>query len=362
MTADAAEVLARTRALLDPALRRALARLDVHDRRIADYHLGFADADGASSAAGSGKLIRGTLALLSAEAVLGRDAAAVRVALPAAVGIELVHQYSLLHDDIIDRDVERRHRPAAWTVFGKAETILAGDALAALAIECVFGEAAADGRDGMTAGASGMPSTSGAVALALAVATRRMVAGQAADISFERAAAVELDQCLAMVADKTGALLTCAASVGAIAAGGAAEVIDGLAAFGAHVGLAFQLVDDLIGLWGSGEATGKPVGSDIESRKMSLPVVAALQAGAGDPAAQHAERLAASYAEEGELSAAQIADVLAAIEGAGGRAWAEAEAEAQTNAALAILGDLPIDGDARRDLIKVTDMLCRRTG
>ena len=302
--------------------------------------------------------------------MLGDEEAAAEAALPAAVGIELVHQYSLLHDDIIDNDTERRHRPAAWTVFGQPATILAGDALAALAIECAFGdldEATAGGRDGdgMTAGTSETPPTAGAVARALAVATRRMVAGQAADVSFERAAEVRLDACLAMVADKTGALLACAASVGAIAAGGSPEVIDGLAAFGRHVGLAFQLVDDLIGLWGTAEETGKPVGSDIESRKMSLPVVAALQAGiagADDSAAWHAQRLAAIYAEEAELSAVQVAGALAAIEGAGGRAWAEDEAAAQTDAALAILHDLPIHDAVRRDLIAVTNMLCRRTG
>lgn len=339
MTADAAEILARARTVLDPALRPAVSRLDARNRRIVEYHLGFADADGAPSATGSGKLIRGVLALLSGAAVAGDGSW--DAALPGAVGVELVHQYSLLHDDIIDDDAERRHRPAAWVVFGSEATILAGDALAALAIECAF-----DGAD---------PRTAGAVAHALASATRSMVAGQAADIAFERAETVSLDECLAMVADKTGALLACSASIGAVAAGAPASTVSGLAAFGRQLGLAFQLVDDVIGLWGSVAATGKPVGSDIASRKRSLPVVAALDRG-GTGAA----RLAEIYATPGALAEEQIADALAAIERAGGRAWAQAQAAEQTEAALRTLRGLPIDDAVREQLVALTAMLCRR--
>lgn len=258
----------------------------------------------------------------------------------AAVGVELVHQYSLLHDDIIDDDAERRHRPAAWTVFGSAATILAGDALAALAIECAF---------------DGAAQTAGAVARALAVATRHMVAGQAADIAFEQAEAVSLDECLAMVVDKTGALLACSASIGALAAGAPVSTVDGLTTFGRQLGLAFQLVDDVIGLWGSAAATGKPIGSDIASRKRSLPVVAALQNGGPDAA-----RLAAIYAIPGALTQDQLAEALAAVESAGGRAWAETEATTQTEAALTTLGALAIDDAVREQLIALTAMLCRR--
>jgi geranylgeranyl diphosphate synthase, type I len=327
----------RARTLLDGGLRAALERLDPPSKRIADYHLGFADAAGAPARLGSGKGIRGVLALLSAQ-VAGVEAA---VGLPAAVGIELVHQYSLLHDDIIDRDESRRHRPAAWTVFGSARAILAGDSLAALALDVILDTGHQPGR--------------AAAAQLLAGATRRMVAGQAADIAFEDAPTVSLDDCLAMVADKTGALLECAASIGALLVGAPEKAVTALADFGRHLGLAFQLVDDLIGLWGHPERSGKPVGSDIASRKKSLPVVAALAAG-GSAAA----RLADIYALPGDLDAAAIGAALDAVDEAGGRRWALAESDRETAAALGILKGIPMDDAVRADLIALTETLCSR--
>ena len=327
----------RARDLLDGGLREALRRLDPHSRRVADYHLGFVDAAGAPARLGSGKGIRGVLALLSTQ-VAAFDAAD---GLPAAVGIELVHQYSLLHDDIIDRDVSRRHRPAAWTVFGSARAILAGDSLAALGLDVILDTGHRPGR----AAAAGL----------LASATRRMVAGQAADIAFEDAPTVALDDCLAMVADKTGALLECAASIGALLVGAPEKVVTALADYGRHLGLAFQLVDDLIGLWGHPARSGKPVGSDIASRKKSLPVVAALAAGDGAAA-----RLAEIYARPGDLNAATIGAALDAVDEAGGRRWAQAEADRETEAALGILADIPMDDAVRGDLIALTEELCSR--
>lgn len=327
----------RARALLDGGLRQALLRLDPRSRRVAEYHLGFADSRGAPAHAGAGKGIRGALAVLSARAA----GAEPRDGMPAAVGIELVHQYSLLHDDIIDRDESRRHRPAAWTVFGAERAILAGDSLAALALEVVLA-------------AEHQPGRAAAAAL-LAGATRRMVAGQAADVAFETAPAVSLDESLAMVADKTGALVECAASIGALAVGAPGPVVAALADYGRHLGLAFQLVDDLIGLWGEPARTGKPVGSDIASRKKSLPVVAALAAGGAA-----ADRLAGIYARPGELGAAEIDAALDAVDRAGGRRWALAEADRETAAALGILDGIPMDDAVRGDLVALTRELCSR--
>jgi geranylgeranyl diphosphate synthase type I len=327
----------RARTLLDDGLKQALERLDPRSRRVAGYHLGILDADGAPARAGSGKGVRGVLAVLSAQ-VAGADA--VR-GVPTATGIELVHQYSLLHDDIIDRDESRRHRPAAWVVFGPERVILAGDSLAALALEVVL---VADDQPGHAAAAA-----------LLAGATRRMVAGQAADIAFETATAVSLDDCLSMVADKTGALVECAASIGALALGAPEPVVTGLADYGRHLGLAFQLVDDLIGLWGAPERTGKPVGSDIASRKKSLPVVAALAAGGAA-----ADRLAEIYAQPGALDSAAITAALRAVDEAGGRRWAQAEADRETAAALRVLAGIPMDDAIRGDLDALTRELCSR--
>ncbi len=333
----AAAVLARARELIDPAMRAAVARLDERNRRVAEYHLGYADASGLPVTADGGKAVRGALALLSAQSV----GASSDVAIPAAVAVELVHHYSLLHDDIIDEDATRRHRPAAWTVFGAPATILAGDAMAALAT---------------TVALEGTPAPqAAAVGGSIAAATMRMLAGQAADVAFEKADTVDLEACRQMVADKTGALLECAASIGALAAGAPGELTAALARFGAHIGMAFQLMDDIIGIWGSADHTGKPVASDLASRKKSLPVAAALAAGG-----PHADRLAEIYGYDGVLDRAAVEAAARAVEATGARSWAQAEADRETAAALAVLGSLPIDDGVRDEFRVLTAMLCRR--
>ncbi len=336
MTSTAGAVLDDARSRVEPALRAAVARLDPANRLVAEYHLGFADAAGHPVAEPGGKGVRGALALLSAQAA----GAAAEVGVPAAVACELVHNFSLLHDDIMDADTTRRHRATAWTVFGTSAAILAGDAMLGLATEVL-------------AEASG-PTVPWAVRC-LSAATRRLIAGQAADLRFESEQTVDLAQCQQMAAGKTGALLACSTSLGAVLADAPASLTMSLADFGYHIGMAFQLVDDLLGIWGSPERTGKPVASDLASRKKSLPVVAALAAGGPD-----ADRLAELYARGGSLSERELSSAAEAVEAAGGRAWATAEADRETAAALAILADLPMAEDVRAGLQAVTKMLCGR--
>ena len=213
-------------------------------RTVIGYHLGWVDADGRPADLGGGKSVRATLALLSARAAGGTDADG----LPGAVAVELVHTFSLLHDDIMDGDDERHHRPTAWAVFGRARAILAGDAVLALAFRVL-----------LDAG-----STHRATALdSLADATARLIDGQAVDLDLEGRVDVTPEQCTRMCAGKTGALLECAASIGAVLAGAGDEVVLQLRAFGGHLGLAFQAVDDLLGIWGDPAVTGKPVFGDL---------------------------------------------------------------------------------------------------
>src|SRR5450631_1877456 len=193
-------VLDRTRALVVPALRAAIDRFDGEQMRtIAAYHFGWLDADGRPAESGGGKAIRPTLAVLSAEAGGGTAADGI----PAAVAVELVHNFSLLHDDVMDRDVERRHRPTGWVVFGEAQAILAGTAMLTAAVEVLVGA----GR----AGTRCLP--------CLLAAIQRLIAGQSQDIEMERRADVGIDDVLRMESGKTAALLACAASIGAISVG-----------------------------------------------------------------------------------------------------------------------------------------------
>ena len=131
MTAMIPAGVETARDLVGPAIAAAVARLSPDVRAVAAYHLGLADADGTPSAAvPAGKALRPALALLSARAA---GASPRERGVPAAAAVELVHNFSLLHDDIMDGDTERRHRPTAWTVFGVGAAILAGDAMLALA-------------------------------------------------------------------------------------------------------------------------------------------------------------------------------------------------------------------------------------
>ncbi|MGH3828761.1 MAG: polyprenyl synthetase family protein, partial [Pseudonocardiaceae bacterium] len=266
---SAREVLAWSRTVVEPALRAAIDTLPASMQRIAGYHCGWwnehgqpyqTSEKGPKKAAGKGsggKAIRPTLVLLSAQAVGG----VLAVAVPAATAVELVHNFSLLHDDILDGDLTRRHRPTAWSVFGLNAAILAGDALLTLALDVLA--------------ASGHPAATDTTRM-LTATVQKLIDGQSTDLTFEQHVQVELAECLSMVGKKTGSLISCACAMGASFGGGSPALVERLRGFGAHLGLAFQHMDDLLGIWGDPVVTGKPVYSDLLSRKKSLPVVAAL--------------------------------------------------------------------------------------
>jgi geranylgeranyl diphosphate synthase type I len=333
---SASEVLAWGRSMVDPALRSAVETLPDSMRLIAGHHFGWWDERGRPVQAGGGKAVRPALALLAAEAGGGEPAAAV----PAAVAVELVHSFSLLHDDVMDGDVTRRHRPTAWTVFGVGAAILAGDALLTLAFDVL----AASGRP---AAQEGMRRLSAAV--------QDLVAGQSADIAFEARADVALPECLAMAAGRTGALLGCACGLGALFAGGSPEHTERLRAFGERLGLAFQLVDDLLGIWGDPQVTGKPVHSDLRQRKKSLPVVAALSS--DTPAGRE---LAALYRQEQPLSDTELVRAAGLIDTAGGRTWCQSKADEVLAEALRDLWSAAPAERAAAELGALARMVTRR--
>ena len=299
---SAAEVLEWSRSLLDPALREATVHLSESMRPVAAYHFGWRDETGRPTSGGGGKAIRPALVLLSAVAAGGTAAAA----LPAAVAVELAHNFSLLHDDVMDGDLTRRHRPTAWSLFGEPTAILAGDALLACAFEVL-----AEGRHpaALQAGRT------------LARAVIALVEGQSADMAFEVREDVDLDECLAMAANKTASLLGGACAIGAAHGAGPPGAVEHYRRFGELLGLAFQLVDDLLGIWGDPAVTGKSVHSDLRSRKKSLPVVAALTSGV--PAG---EELAELYRVDRSLTEAESVRAAELVEAAGGRSWAAGRA------------------------------------
>jgi len=322
------DVLEWSRGLVQPALRAAVGRLPASMERVAGYHFGWYDEHGrpAETVDRGGKSVRPALVLLAARAVGG----SARAAVPAACAAELVHNFTLLHDDVMDGDSTRRHRPASWSVFGASTAILAGDALLTLAFDVLAGT----GRDDLAAELRLLTSV-----------LYELVDGQSADLAFERRADVALLECVHMAAGKTGSLLGGACGLGAIAGGGQRAQVERLRGFGQHLGLAFQYVDDLLGIWGDPATTGKPARSDLVNRKKSLPVVATLTSGT-----PLGEELAELYHREGRLSANELARAAELIEAAGGRAWAEDQAREHHAQALACLRDAGLDQAAAADL------------
>lgn len=338
---EAAVLLRESRASVDPELRSAMALLPTSMRRIALYHFGWEHADGTPAAGNAGKAIRPALVLTSAAALGGPGARS--AAGRAAAAVELVHNFTLLHDDVMDRDATRRHRPTAWTVFGDADAILAGDALQALALRLL----AADPHP-----------ASAAAATRLADCVMELCEGQHADTAMERRAPgeVTLDETLAMAEAKTGALLGCACALGALYAGAADEDVEALDAFGREAGLAFQLIDDVIGIWGDPRRTGKPAGADLAARKKSLPVVAALTS--GTPAAVELAELYAVPYEEGREDLERTALV---VERAGGRDWAQAQAADRMARAMQELARAVPDPEAAGGLLALAEFVTRRS-
>lgn len=299
-------------AVLQSRLRSAVDGLPTAARRVAEYHFGWCDAQNAP-VAGGGKMMRARFVLAAARAVAGGDRAVrTEMALPAAVSIELVHNFSLLHDDVIDGDELRRHRPTVWRVFGTSQAILVGDALLARAFG-VLTENSAAARD-MREGHEVIPAS----VLLLHSTLLDLVAGQQADIDFENRDDVALAECVAMAEQKTASLFACACALGAMSGGATPAQARGLQRFGQRIGLAFQFVDDLLGIWGDPAVTGKPVHSDLRSRKKSLPVVAALASGT-----KAGTDLAALYARPPQADESCLPHAAALVEAAGGRAWAE---------------------------------------
>jgi len=339
--AEPPPVLGRARALVVPALRDAVDRLDgEYMRKIAAYHLGWLDAEGqpVSGDGVGGKAIRPTLAVLSAEA--GGGSASDGVA--AAVAVELVHNFSLLHDDIMDRDVERRHRPTAWVVFGEGQAILAGNAMLTAAIEVLV-------RDG-AAGQRSLP--------CLLSAVESLISGQSADLALgsgDEVGMITTAEVLAMEAGKTAALLACSASIGAIAVGAPAPVVDGLAAYGHELGMAFQLVDDILGITGDAAATGKSSSSDVRAGKRSAPIVAALTAGTA------ASKLLARLLADGPpTSDDDVTYATKLIDEAGGLEWAAQEADRRLALALAHLENTAAPAGTTSDLAALARYVVER--
>lgn len=335
-TRTADDLLHWGRSLVDPAIRAAVDELGDPLRNVARYHFGWCDAEGKPTEQNGGKAIRATLALLCAEAAGGRPEAAV----PAAAAVELVHNFSLVHDDVMDGDATRRHRATVWRVFGVERAVLTGDALMSLAWHVL--------------GSSDHPAAAQGARL-LSSALLDLVAGQSDDMAFESRDDVDVPQCLAMVNGKTAALVGGACALGAVFGGASSAQVTHLHEFGRQAGVSFQAVDDLLGIWGNAQKLGKPTHADLRCRKKSLPVVAALCS--QTPAGQELARL---YSRAEPLSDAEVAHAAELVNRAGGRTWCERQSEAYLARALAHLDRAAAEPAARTELAALARLIAHR--
>ncbi|OWA18393.1 hypothetical protein B9W68_05625 [Streptomyces sp. CS227] len=341
---EVSHALDRCRRLVRPALRSVVDQLHPQTRLMVRYAFGWCSREGVPYPRGTpvaGKGIRQVLAVLAAEAVGGRA----RDAVPGAMTAELVHAFSLVHDDVMDHDETRRHRPTVWKAYGTGPAVLAGDVLLTLAVDTAAHSTGAHSPQALNL---------------LSNCLRALMDGQTEDLAFEERPwrgpdAVTAAQYRSMVVNKTGALLGFSAAVGALLAGATGRQVTTFDAVGRELGLAFQITDDVLGIWGDPARTGKPVGSDLRRRKKSLPVIKALERG-GSPA----HRLAELLEEEGDLDDERVGRAIALLDDAGGPALVRAESRAALGRARSALASLSPAPEAEADIGALARYLVER--
>ncbi|MFD8149076.1 polyprenyl synthetase family protein [Streptomyces sp. NPDC059708] len=259
----------------------------------------------------------------------------------------MLHALSLLHDDVMDGDETRRGRPAAWRVFGPDAAEATVRSLTPHALELVFPATPgpAEGREDRPGDLRELRASARAAGL-LSEALVRLAQGQALDLALEEESCPDVAATLHVHADKTGSMFACACALGA-----APDAAGDLASFGEHLGTAFQIVDDVLGVWGEPAVTGEPVGADLTARKKSHPVAVALTAAAMRAAPAVTRRLRELYALPGPWTPAQAGEVRRLLDRSGARAVSEAAARARERMALDALARVcPPTEEAGEDL------------
>ena len=327
---------------LDTEIKSLIQEQEFPFYDLMEYHLGWRDARNQPAAFSGGKRLRPTLCLLACEAVGGEW----EQALPAATAIELIHNFSLIHDDIEDQSPQRRGRPALWKVAGLAQALNAGDGMHVLARLAVYGLA----ERGVA------PQLILQVSRLLDQTCLNLCEGQYLDLSYESRAEVSVADYLLMAERKTASLIGASLTTGALIGGTSAATAAALGGIGMALGLAFQIRDDILGLWGDSQSTGKAPGEDILQKKKSLPLVYAL--GQSGPRAAELRRICAKK----RIAPDDVPQVMGLLEELGARQWAQTQVEEHYRRALAQMEGIDLTLSGRRDLEAVAALLVEREG
>ena len=311
--------------------------------RLLRYHLGWVDQQGTpmDTSVSQGKALRPTLCLFACEALASEYSRA----LPAAAALELIHNFSLIHDDIQDQDMERRHQPTVWHLWGIPKAIWSGNAM-----QCTGDLSLLD-----VARANVPAVTAIRVSDILTESYLEMIQGQCMDLDFESRTDIKSEEYLYMIACKTGALIRSALQIGALLATEDPATVKAFTEFGNHLGQAFQVRDDYLGIWGDQATLGKATGNDIRRRKKSYPVVFALERASG----QAMEDLLRIYRQE-ELEECDVQRVMAVLDEVGSQEQAQRVTEAAAGRALAALKPVSLPQWAQTEAENLVDFLARR--
>ena len=309
-------------------------------RNMLRYHMGWQDKHGHSCSKESGKFIRSALCLLSCQAV-GGDMVQV---MPAAAAVELIHNFSLINDDIEDTSYERHHRATLWKLWGQSQAINAGDAMFTLAYLALLRL--------KERGIASEKITNSIKILSLACL--ELCEGQCLDVEYENRLDTTIENCLDMAAKKTGALFAVSTSLGAHLGSEDDKMVKYFHLFGKGLGIAYQICDDILGIWGMEESTGKSAG-DISQRKKTLPVVYGLQNSQGDIR----KRLEELYAQK-SIEGKDITEVTKILDRLGARNYAENLAEQHYNKAIAQLKATRLDTSRQSPLKEIARFLLKR--
>ncbi|MDA0734916.1 MAG: polyprenyl synthetase family protein [Chloroflexi bacterium] len=334
----------RYRDVVAQELSRAVpASGDTDLTTLMQYHLGWVDHTGAPAITPSsqGKALRPTLCMFACEALRGD----LQHALPAAAALELIHNFSLIHDDIQDQDLERRHQATVWALWGIPKALVAGDAMQSLGDLEMLG----------CNRSSVAPSVTLKVSEILTESYLEMIEGQCLDLGFESRADVTAGDYLQMIACKTGALIRSALHIGALLATDNRQSTDAFARFGSYLGRAFQVRDDYLGIWGDENATGKSSDNDIRRRKKSLPVVFAFEKASGGSK----DDLIRIYGQE-SLDDSDVERVTAILEEVGAPEYAESLTQESAELAVKALAQVDLPNWARAEVEELVDFLAHR--
>ena len=341
--ADITQTLQKYILDIEQTIKDALTPAPPFLNGIISYHFGWVDQNFQPATFDSGKRLRPTLCLLVFEALTG----GYKDALPAAASIEMIHNFTLLHDDIEDGDLERRGRPTAWTIWGKPLAINTGDFLYTLAFQCLS----------QLQSSRFEPRKIFAVQRLIYQACLDLTIGQDLDLRFEQLRDVTIEMYLDMIYKKTGALLEAAVRTGAMLGTSDEEVINNYGDFARNMGIAFQVRDDMLGIWGDSAKTGKSADNDLRRKKKTLPIIYMLSKAAGS----RKEKLLALYAGAEVLTDTQIAFVRESLDWAGAYQFTQNAADTYIDNAFAALGKIDLSNQPQQDLERIAKFLIDRT-